>query len=84
MSERKFSTPKLYVDHEPDSSNETDANGVKYSAALPGFLEIGVVIDGVKVPLTRRKAGALLPAFDEAKAQAKASESEASDDKTDE
>lgn len=72
MSDRKFGTPKLYINHEPESSTEVDGNGAKYQAALPGFLEIGVEVDGVQIPLTRRKAGALLPAFDEAKAKSKA------------
>lgn len=67
MSDRKFGTPKLYIEHEGEHSTEVDGNGQKYQAALPGFLEIGVEVDGVRIPLTRRKAGALLPAFDEAK-----------------
>lgn len=71
MSERKFGTPKLYVSHEPESSTEVDANGAKYQAVLPGFLEIGVEVDGVRIPLSRRKAGALLPAIDEAKGKSK-------------
>jgi hypothetical protein len=70
MSERTFNVGSVYVDHEPDFTNEVDGNGVKHSIELPGFVEIGVVVDGVKVPLTRQKAGNLLPQLDKAKANA--------------
>ena len=69
MPTREFSTPVPYIDHEPDFSLEEDGSGVKQSVELPGFVEIGFVVDGVKVPLVRRKAGNLLPQFDAAKSK---------------
>lgn len=72
MSTRDFSIGELYIDHEPDYTSEKDQNDQSVVTELPGFVEIGIVIDGVKVPLTRRKAGSLLPAIDKAKADAKA------------
>lgn len=71
MAGRKFSAPKLYIEHEPESSNEIDGNGVGYQQELPGFLEIGVEVDGHRIPLHRLKAGSLLPAIDAAKAKGK-------------
>lgn len=67
MAERTFDVGGLYIDHEPDHSNEIDADGKPVRVELPGFVDIGVVINGVKVPLTRRKAGSLLPQLDAAK-----------------
>lgn len=69
---RTFSTPSFYVDHEPDYSLEDDGNGGKARIELPGFVEIGVEVDGVKVPLKRLKGGLILPRIDAAKAKAKA------------
>lgn len=70
MTPRTFGTPTLYVEHQPDSTSELDANGVKQHSELPGFLEIGVLVDGVKVALHSLKAGSLLPKIDAARAKA--------------
>lgn len=72
MSDRTFDVGGLYVDHEPDFSNEVDGNGAKQRVELPGFIEIGVLVNGHKVALHRLKAGNLLPQLDKAKADAQA------------
>lgn len=73
MSDRTFDVGGLYVDHEPDHSNEVDGDQKAVRVELPGFLEIGVLVNGVKVPLHRLKAGSLLPKLDKARSDAQAS-----------
>ena len=50
---------KLYGVHEPDSSIEDDGSGGKKVVGLPGFYTIGTYIEGVWVPILRRKAAGL-------------------------
>lgn len=80
---RKFSAPKLYIDHEPDSHFEVDGDGVKQHSELPGFLELGVEVNGVKIPLHRLKAGTLLQQFDAAAAKSDTPAADDDDSKTD-
>jgi hypothetical protein len=64
---RDFATPVPYIDHEGDFSREPDGQGGHMLVDLPGFLEIGFIVNGVKIPLKRLKAGDLLPLLDAAK-----------------
>lgn len=66
----KFSTPSLYIDHVPDSTNEVDGNGVRVVKELPGHVYFGVEVDGVKIPLGRKGAAGLLADIERAKANA--------------
>lgn len=61
---------KVVGKHEPEYSVETDASGIKYNVELPGFYSIGVEIDGVFVPLMRRKAAGLFADIKRAQAAA--------------
>jgi hypothetical protein len=54
----------------PDFSVEIDANGQKTIETLPGMLQVGVVLEGVFVPLLERKAAGLLADIAAAKAAA--------------
>lgn len=60
MSEVKFKSVKPYALHVPDYSVETDSTGNKSQVELPGWVEVGFEVDGVKVPVERRKAAGLL------------------------
>jgi hypothetical protein len=53
--------------HEPDYSNDRDAEGNFAKSELPGFYTVGVEIEGVFVPLIRIKAGKLLQDIERAK-----------------
>jgi hypothetical protein len=53
--------------HEPDYSTEKDGNGVPHQVELPGFYTVGVEIDGVFVPILRRKAAGLFADIERAK-----------------
>jgi hypothetical protein len=53
--------------HEPDYSNDRDAEGNFAKTELPGFYTVGVEIEGVFVPLIRIKAGKLLQDIERAK-----------------
>ena len=55
-----------------ESSVETDADGNKYTQELPGFLELGVVVDGAWWTVARRKAPGFLADIERAKAAAAA------------
>lgn len=68
MSDLKLGTPKLYVEHVPDVTSELDANGVRQVHDLPGHVDIGVEIDGVKVRLGRKATAGLLADIERAKA----------------
>lgn len=47
----------LSVLHEPDYSIEQGPDGLPTKVELPGFITLGVEVDGVFVPLQKRKAG---------------------------
>ena len=42
-----------------EQHSEPQADGTKTSVTLPGFFEVGVDVDGVFVPIYRRKAPGL-------------------------
>lgn len=58
--------------HEPDVTVETDGNGVKQAHDLPGHVVLGAVVDGVFVPVLRRKAAGLFADIARAKKAAEA------------
>lgn len=70
-----FSKPTLYVEHVPDYGIETDGNGVKHEVELPGHVNFGVEIDGVKVQLGRKATAGLLADIERSKAAAEAEKS---------
>jgi hypothetical protein len=59
----------VQVRHVPDYSVELDAAGRPVEQELPGFIELGVILDGVFVPLERRKASGLLADIERSRAQ---------------
>lgn len=67
MSDLKLGTPKLYAEHVPDVTSELDANGVRQVHDLPGHVDIGVEIDGVKIRLGRKATAGLLADIERAK-----------------
>lgn len=67
MSDLKLGTPKLYVEHFPDHTSELDGNGVRQVHELPGHVDIGVEIDGVKIRLGRKATAGLLADIERAK-----------------
>lgn len=76
MSDLKLGTPKLYVEHVPDHTSELDGNGVRQVHELPGHVDIGVEIDGVKIRLGRKATAGLLADIERAKAKAAPDKSE--------
>lgn len=67
MAEKKFSTPKLYIEHRPDHSSELDGNGVRQVHELPGHVYFGIEVDGVKIPLGRKATAGLEADIERAK-----------------
>ena len=59
MSDYKYTNLKLVARHVPDYSMEKDSNGNAQKVELPGHVEIGTEIEGVFVPLEKRKAAGL-------------------------
>lgn len=53
--------------HLPDESMEKDASGNNVSVELPGRYQVGVVIEGVFVPLAERKAAGLFADIERAR-----------------
>lgn len=66
---REFGNVQLYAEHLPD----VDVTGGE-STELPGFVEVGVYVDGAKVPLARVKAGDVLEQIDAATKARRSSE----------
>lgn len=62
-----------------ESSVETDAAGNKYTQELPGFLELGVEVDGAWWTVARRKAPGFLADIERAKQNASSADSSATD-----
>jgi hypothetical protein len=59
---REFGNVSLYAEHLPE-----DHTTGGETTELPGFVEVGVVVDGARVPLARVKAGDVLEKIDAAK-----------------
>jgi hypothetical protein len=55
-----FSDLKLYAEHRPEVSRTVNTDHTVTEEELPGFLHIGVVLDGVRKELFRLKAGGFL------------------------
>lgn len=70
MSERTFGKPTLAVRHVPDFSLEKDASGNNVQVELPGKVHVGVMLDGVFVPILERKAAGLFADIERAKKNA--------------
>jgi hypothetical protein len=66
----QFSTPTLYATHVPDYSTEVDGNGVKQRVELPGHVEFGLIVNGVKVRIAQKATAGLLADITRAKAAA--------------
>lgn len=69
MSEYTYTNLKVVGKHEPEHSTELDAYGNKEQVELPGFITIGVELEGVFVPLVQRKAAGLLADIERAKSK---------------
>lgn len=72
MTDFLYSDLDVVARHLPDYSIETAGDGTKVSQELPGFVEFGVVADGVFVPILRRKAAGFFADVQRAKDQAAA------------
>lgn len=68
MKERVFTDVKLYAVQKPEESRTVQSDRSVVKDTLPGTLEVGFVIDGVRVPLMRRKAGGVLADIERHKA----------------
>ena len=60
MTERTFSDVQLYAVQKPEKHRTVQSDRSVLEDTLPGTLEVGFVIDGVRVPLMRRKAAGVL------------------------
>jgi hypothetical protein len=49
--------PKLYAVHHPDADRTINSDLTVSERELPGFLEVGVEVGGVRIPFLREKAG---------------------------
>jgi hypothetical protein len=81
MAEREpfeFGTPKLYVRHVPES--QADSPDAAHDTADPftGFIDVGVTVNGVDIPLTREKAGWIGKRLAQAKASSETGKSSGS------
>ncbi len=56
----ELKTPKLYAEHQPETHRTLNPDHTVTEVELPGFVEVGVVLNGVRLPLHRLKAGKLL------------------------
>lgn len=52
-----LSRPKLYAVHHPDADRTVNPDRTVSETELPGFLEVGVEVGGVRIPFLREKAG---------------------------
>lgn len=73
MSETLYTGLTLDLRRVPDYSSEEDANGNKVTVELPGFLELGVTLDGAWVTVQRFKAPGILADIERSKAATPAS-----------
>ena len=60
MSERTFSDVQVYAVQKPEGHRTVQSDRSVIEEQLPGILEVGFVIDGVRVPMMRRKAAGVL------------------------
>lgn len=59
-----FESPQLYADHQPETHRTLNADHSVSEQELPGHVEVGVLLHGVKVALARIPAGNLLQQFE--------------------
>jgi hypothetical protein len=67
MSDFAYDNLPLVARFVSDFSLEVGADGNKRQVELPGFIDFGTVVEGVFVPLERRKAPGLLADIERAK-----------------
>jgi hypothetical protein len=67
MSDYAYENLPLVARFVPDFSLEVGPDGNKRQVELPGFIDFGTVVEGVFVPLERRKAPGLLADIERAK-----------------
>jgi len=60
MSEYLHSNLPVHLRHIPETAQEVVDEHTRREVQLPGMVEIGVEINGVFVPILRRKAAGLL------------------------
>ena len=60
MSDYIYTNLPVHARHKPDQHFELDANGIRKEVELPGFVEIGVEIDGHFLVLFRKHTAGLL------------------------
>ncbi len=56
----ELKTPKLYAEHLPEPHRTVNADGTVSEVELPGFIVVGVELNGVRKALARFKAGEIL------------------------
>jgi len=66
--EYKYTDLRLVARHDPEQHYETDANGMRQQIELPGFITVGVLIDGHFVGLGRYHAAEVAEGIERAKA----------------
>jgi hypothetical protein len=86
MVEPKYDNLKIVGLHEPDSSLDTNADGVKERTPLPGMYVVGVELGGRFMEVARFKAGNIVDENNKVKVggKAKASSDDSTEDSTDE
>jgi len=60
MAEHKFSSPSLYVEHEPDPGPAVTHPRPDTVEQGAGDIVVGVKVNGVKIPVARVKAGGVM------------------------
>jgi hypothetical protein len=65
----KYTGLEVVARHEPETHYETDANGMRQQVELPGFITVGVLVDGHFLGLGRYHASEVAEGIERAKAQ---------------
>lgn len=69
MSERTFNAESLYAVHVPDPGPDQGHPRPESVELGAGHVEVGVVVDGARIPLARVKAGGVFKKIEAAKRQ---------------
>ena len=67
--EYKYTDLQLVARHDPEPHYDTDANGIRREVELPGFVTVGVLVDGHFLGLGRYHASEVFEGIDRAKSQ---------------
>lgn len=70
MADYIYSNLPVHARHVPDQTQEVDSNGIRQNVELPGYVEIGVDIDGHFLVIARKATAGLLADINRAKQNA--------------